>query len=86
MEKERLRSIKLRLTPVGIRWADRATPLYLQKLALTSPTSDSRSVGIVDLRTESHGINRRAMPCEGKYAFSFFPEVVLLLKAMFLRK
>jgi hypothetical protein len=30
--------------------------LYPQKLALTSPTSDGRSVGIVRLRTKSHGV------------------------------
>jgi hypothetical protein len=32
---------------IWIRRADNATPLYLQKLALTSPTSSVRSVGIV---------------------------------------
>jgi hypothetical protein len=31
--------------------------LYPQKLALTSPTSDGRSVGIVRLRTKSHGVS-----------------------------
>jgi hypothetical protein len=31
-------------TPVGIRHADHATPLYPQTLALTSPTSGGRSV------------------------------------------
>jgi hypothetical protein len=30
--------------------------LYPQKLALTSPTSGGRSVGIVRLRTEGHGV------------------------------
>jgi hypothetical protein len=30
--------------------------LYLQKLALTSPTSGGRSVGIVRLRIKSHGV------------------------------
>jgi hypothetical protein len=30
--------------------------LYPQKLALTSPTSGSRSVGMVRLRTKSHGV------------------------------
>jgi hypothetical protein len=44
------RSRKQRLTAVGIRCAD---PL---KLALTSLTSVSRSVGIVRLRTTGHGI------------------------------
>jgi hypothetical protein len=32
---------------------DHATPLYPQKLALTSPTSDGRSVGIVRSRTKA---------------------------------
>jgi hypothetical protein len=31
----------------GIRRTDHVTPLYPQKFALTSPTSDGRSVGIV---------------------------------------
>jgi hypothetical protein len=30
--------------------------VYLQKLALTSPTSGGPSVGIVRLRTKSHGV------------------------------
>jgi hypothetical protein len=34
------------ITTVGIRRADYATPLYSKKLALTSPTSGGRSVGI----------------------------------------
>jgi hypothetical protein len=38
---------KTEFTAVGIRRADLATPLYQQKLALTSPTSGCRSVGIV---------------------------------------
>jgi hypothetical protein len=36
---------------VGIRCADHATPLYPQRLALTSSTSGGCSVGIVRLRT-----------------------------------
>jgi hypothetical protein len=32
---------------VGIRHADYVAPLYAQKLALTSPTIDGLSVGIV---------------------------------------
>jgi hypothetical protein len=44
----------------ALRWP-RAT-LYPQKLALTSPTSGGRSVGIVRLRTEGHGV----------FKFSFF--------------
>jgi hypothetical protein len=40
-------------TAVGIRRTDYATPLYPQKLALTSPTSCGRSVGIVRSRTKA---------------------------------
>ena len=46
------RSRKQRLTAVGSRCADRVTPLYPQKLAL-SPTSGGRSVGIVRMRTKA---------------------------------
>jgi len=38
---------------VGTRCADHMTPLYPQKLALTSPTGGSRSVGIVRVRTKA---------------------------------
>ena len=38
---------------VGIRCADHMTPLYPQKLALTSPTGGGRSVGIVRSRTKA---------------------------------
>ena len=38
---------------MGTRCADHATPLYPQKLALTSPTDGGRSVGIVCSRTEA---------------------------------
>ena len=41
------------ITAVGIRCADHVTPLYPQKLALTSPTGGGRSVGIVHSRTKS---------------------------------
>ena len=41
-----------RLTAVGIRCADHVTPLYPQKLALTSPTGGG-SVGIVRSRTKA---------------------------------
>jgi hypothetical protein len=37
-----------------LRWP--RDTLYPQKLALTSPTSGGRSVGIVRLRTKSHGV------------------------------
>jgi len=38
---------------VGNRCADHVTPLYPQKLALTSPTGGGRSVGIVRVRTKA---------------------------------
>ena len=38
---------------MGIRCADHVTPLYPEKLALTSPTGGGRSVGIVRSRTKA---------------------------------
>ena len=38
---------------MGIRCADHVTPLYQQKLALTSPTGGGRSVCIVRSRTKA---------------------------------
>ena len=38
---------------MGTRCADQVTPLYPQKLALTSPTGGGRSVGIVRSRTKA---------------------------------
>jgi hypothetical protein len=38
---------------VGTRCADHVTPLYPQKLALTSPTGGGRSVGKVLSRTKA---------------------------------
>jgi hypothetical protein len=52
---------------MGIRCADHVTPLYLQKLAVTSPTGGGRSVGIVRLRTKAT-----------EYSFSFSPCGTLL--------
>jgi hypothetical protein len=46
-------SRKSRLTAVGIRCTDHATPSIRKKLALTSPTSGGRLVGIVRLRTKA---------------------------------
>ena len=44
---------KQRLTDVGTRCANHVTPLYPQKLALTSPTGGGRSVGMVRSRTKA---------------------------------
>jgi hypothetical protein len=41
------------LRPQEIRRADYATPLGLQNLAITRPTSGSRTVGIVRSRTKA---------------------------------
>ena len=38
---------------MGIRCAGHVTPLYPQKLALTSPTGGGRSVGIVRSQTKA---------------------------------
>jgi hypothetical protein len=46
-------STNTRLTVVGIRCADHATLSIRKKLALTSPISNGRSVGIVRLRTKA---------------------------------
>jgi hypothetical protein len=47
--------LEIENTAVGIRRADYVTPLYLQKLALTSPTSGCRSICIVSSRTQATG-------------------------------
>ena len=47
------RSRKQRLTAVETRRADHVTPVYPRKLALSSPTGDGRSVGIVRVRTKA---------------------------------
>jgi hypothetical protein len=56
MKNHRLRPRKPRLTAVGIRCLGHETPLYPQKLALISPTSGDRLVGIFRLRAKGHGV------------------------------
>ena len=47
------RSRKQRLMAAGTHCADHVTPLYPQKLALTSPTGGGHSVGIVRVRIKA---------------------------------
>jgi hypothetical protein len=47
------RVYKTENTAVGIRHADHVAPSIRKKLTITSPTSDSRSVGIVRSRTQT---------------------------------
>jgi hypothetical protein len=49
---------------VGIRCADHMTPLYPQKLSLTSPTGGGRSVGIVRSRTKAMEFKGKAVPLQ----------------------
>ena len=49
---------------MGIRCANRVTPLYPKKLALTSATGGGRSVGIVRSRTKAKELSSRSL-CEG---------------------
>ena len=53
MKKVAALGLENRLTAVGNRCADHVTPLYPQKLALTSPTGGGRSVGIVRVWTKA---------------------------------
>ena len=62
---------------MGNRCADHVTPLYPQKLALTSPTGGGRSVGIVRSRTKATEfslilvINNVLVFCSGDMWFEF---------------
>jgi hypothetical protein len=51
--KEKVAGLEIEIMAVGIRRTDHVTPLYAQKLALTSPTSGGRSVGMVRSRTKT---------------------------------
>jgi len=53
MKKVAAPGLENRLTTVGTSCADHVTPLYPQKLALTSSTVGGRSVGIVRVRTKA---------------------------------
>jgi len=63
---------------VGTRCADHVTPLYPQKLALTSPTGGGRSVGIVRVRTKATEFSFFSFSvvwsgCSGENISLFFP-------------
>jgi hypothetical protein len=47
---------KTEINGVRIGCADYATPLYPQKLEITTPTIDHRSIGMVCLLYKSHGV------------------------------
>jgi hypothetical protein len=53
---------------MGTRCADHVTPLYPQKLALTSPTGGGRSVGIVRSRTKATEFSL-VLEIKGKFVF-----------------
>jgi hypothetical protein len=46
---------------VGMRCADNETPFYLQKLALTFPTSGGRLFGVVRLRNKNLAVTAVSM-------------------------
>jgi hypothetical protein len=54
------RSRKQRLAAVGISCIDRVTPFCTQDLVLISPNSGGHSIGIVCLRTKSHGVHHNS--------------------------
>jgi hypothetical protein len=62
---------------VGNRCSDHVTPLYPQKLALTSPTGGGRSVGIVRSGTKAMEFSLVLVELEGSLLCSQ-PPVTLL--------
>jgi len=66
---------------VGIRCADQLTPLYPQKLALTSPTGGGHSVGIVCLRTKatefSFFIDSKPTRCSCSHSILFYCKITV---------
>jgi len=77
---------------MGTRCADHVTPLYPQKLALTSPTGGGRSVGIVRSRTKATEFFIREKLCvrlvtyqnEWRYKIVYSDKDITLLKAAFM--
>ena len=52
---------------MGTRYTDHVTPLYPQKLALTSPTGGGRSVGIVRVRTKATEFSFSLLSASARY-------------------
>jgi len=67
---------------VGTRCADHVTPLYPQKLELTSPTGGGRSVGIVRVRTKAtEFILRYTVSKTSKFDFDTVPVFYVMTTA-----
>jgi hypothetical protein len=62
-EKQGLRSRKPRITAAETRRTDQATAFYPQRMAINSPTSGSRSVGMARLWTKSTEFVRGGPTC-----------------------
>ena len=67
---------------MGIPCADHVTPLYPQKLALTSPTGGGRSVGIVRSRTKATELLANVMIIQVRYDTMYYYDVVRYNPAM----
>jgi hypothetical protein len=66
--KSRGVGLEIEITAVGFRRAYHATPLYPQKLALTSPTNGGLLVGIVPSRSKATKLLVTLPGCAGETA------------------
>ena len=67
---------------MGIRFTDHVTPLYPQKLALTSPTGGGRSAGIVRSRTKATKFKFNIYIYIYIYAFLFSYNILALISTI----